>query len=398
MANLADTSKFGGWPSQDPEAFFRDLEMRMITSGVTTNQEKARYLRLCLEVRSPADRWLKGLDPAVQADWGQLETAFTQRWVPAQTQTRSNIEKTTDLLKLKLSPKDVGTMVPHRGDSVHAHIAWAEQMEAIVQDLGLATRVEYIQQVTEALPKAVQDSIEGQVTDWTTFLAAVRGINVRRLKGQAETENAMADKASKEELEELRALVHSLQLAAKGASTATPQPRQGQPSMTNSRANQGTGSTSRGRQPRAPPTDADKVAIQQKLTVYPHQPDTDTGRATYRQQMAQWTASRNAGDLITEATPVPLRPGTATMCSSECFKCGTHGHRAARCVLADNHPARLSREEARWRAICGSILGPANRAQAQEIHLVFDGQGGMKLELGTEEHEHEEGKEEGSSA
>jgi hypothetical protein len=398
MANPGDPLRFGGRSWQDPEDFITEVQHRMMDRGQTTDQEKARYLRLSLEARSPAHGWFGGLDQAVLADWGRLEAAFRARWIPIQTHTRSNIERTTDLLKLKLDPKDIGTMVPHQGETAHAHLAWAEEVEALVQDLGLITRGEYIQQVTEGLPKAVQDSIEGQVTDWTTFLAAIRAINVRKLKGQAETESTMAEKASKSELEELRALVNSLSLSTAGAATVTPQTRQTQQSTTNTRASQGAGGTSRGRQPRAPPTDADKAAVQQKLTAYPHQLDTDTGRATYRRQMAQWTANRNASDPVTEATPVPLRPGTATMCSSECFKCGTHGHRAARCVLADNHPARLSSEESRWRAICGSILGPVNRTQAQDVHLVFDGQGSMRLEWGAEDTEQEEGKGEGSSA
>jgi hypothetical protein len=75
-------------------------------------------------------------------------------------------------------------------------------------------------------------------------------------------------------------------------------------------------------------TEVEKMATQQRLRTYPHQPDTDAGCAMYRRQMAQWTASRSTGDMITKAMPVPLRPGTTAICSSECFKCGTHGHRA----------------------------------------------------------------------
>jgi hypothetical protein len=108
--------------------------------------------------------------------------------------------------------------------------------------------------------------------------------------------------------------------------------------------------------------------------------------------------SRRAGDAVTDTTPVPLRPGTAAICSSECFKCGTHGHRATQCVLADNHPARLSKEEARWCVLCGGILGPINRGMTTEVHLVFDGQGSMQLEWGAEERDEDQGKEEGSPA
>jgi hypothetical protein len=98
-----------------------------------------------------------------------------------------------------------------------------------------------------------------------------------------------------------------------------------------------------------------------------------------------------------EMTLVPLKLGAAAICTSECFKCGTHGHRAAWCVLADNHLACLSREEAHWHMICGSILGPINKGMTMDIHLVFDGQRGMRQEWGAEEQDPEEEKVEGSS-
>jgi hypothetical protein len=123
--------------------------------------------------------------------------------------------------------------------------------------------------------------------------------------------------------------------------------------------------------------ETEKATTQQRLRTYPHQPDMDAGWVTYRRQMAQWTASRGIGDMIIEAMPVPLRPGTTAACSSECFKCSTHGHRATQCILVDNHPTHLLKEEACWHTICGSILGPINRGTTTEINLVFDKQGGM---------------------
>jgi hypothetical protein len=117
----------------------------------------------------------------------------------------------------------------------------------------------------------------------------------------------------------------------------------------------------------------------------------------YRWQLIQWTAGRNLSNIVTDMTLVPLKLGTAAICTSECFKCSTHGHRAAWCILADNHLARLSKEEACWHMICGSVLGLFNWGVTMDVHLVFDRQGGMWQEWGTEEHELEEGKAEGSS-
>jgi hypothetical protein len=72
--------------------------------------------------------------------------------------------------------------------------------------------------------------------------------------------------------------------------------------------------------------------------------------------------------------PIPLKPGTADVCTSECFKCGTHRHRAAWCKLPETHPNHLSREEATWRVICRAGLRPINKATTVKVHLVLSEQ------------------------
>jgi hypothetical protein len=402
LAQAGDT--FGGWPDQDPEAFIQSVERQMIISGITTAQGKAHYLKLCLEVKSPASKWFQTLDQAVKADWDQLEPAFTQKWATHQPPQRTNLQKTEDLLNHRLKEEEVGETVPFLGTNEYTHIVWADQVQAMVQDLGIEAGFTYVHQVLNNLPSAVKDNIEGPVTDWNTFIAEVKAVSIEKLtaraktekeKTKAERERADRERAMKSEMEELRAQVQKLMIAATAQQTG-----QGQQATRPPLANTSTSTTAAGksRQTRAPATEAEKAAVQQKLKTYPHQPDTDAGRAAYRRQVAQWTANRSVGDAVTEATPVPLRPGTAAICSSECFKCGTHGHRAARCVLDDSHPSRLSKEEARWRAICGSTLGPINKATTTEVHLVFNGQGGMRQEWGTGEQELDQGKEEGSPA
>jgi hypothetical protein len=335
LAQAGDT--FGGWPDQDPEAFIRNAERQMIISGIATPDGQARYLRLCLEVKSPADKWFQSLDQAVKTDWAQLEPAFTLKWTTPQTPAKSYQEKTEELLNHRLRPEQVGEMMPFWGANKYTHIVWAEEVREKVQDLGLETRAEYVYQVRNSLPDAVKEGIEGQTTDWTTFIAAVKAIDIEKLKARAKAEKEQADKerrqAEKEKaqekvIEELRAQVRRLALASTFATTR--QAGQGQQTARTVvvQTNPSTPVTGRNRQTRTPAMEAEKAAIQQRLKTYPHQPDTDAGRATYRRQIAQWTANRGTGDTVTDTTPVPLRPGTAAICSSECFKCGTHGHRA----------------------------------------------------------------------
>ena len=67
---------------------------------------------------------------------------------------------------------------------------------------------------------------------------------------------------------------------------------------------------------------------------------------------------------ISERVPYPLRPGTAEICSGECFRCGTHGHGSKFCPALEGNPARLSRNETAWRALCNRVLGPLNKNTA----------------------------------
>jgi hypothetical protein len=49
----------------------------MILSSMSTAAKKACYLRLCLEVKLPAEKWFQVLNQAVRTDWDQLKPAFT---------------------------------------------------------------------------------------------------------------------------------------------------------------------------------------------------------------------------------------------------------------------------------------------------------------------------------
>ncbi|KAG0701843.1 hypothetical protein DFH29DRAFT_757317, partial [Suillus ampliporus] len=55
-------------------------------------------------------------------------------------------------------------------------------------------------------------------------------------------------------------------------------------------------------------------------------PDTAAGQVAYEEQVRQWNSRWGNNSRCTEHTPYPLMPGTAQICSGECFRCGTHGH------------------------------------------------------------------------
>jgi hypothetical protein len=241
-------------------------------------------------------------------------------------------------------------------------------------------RVEYIHQVVVGLPGSVRNCLDESYMDWTTFIGKVKAINVSQLKVQANMEKS---------IQELNALVQNLNINRRTESQmVSPRPQQYRPvpqavvttpNRSNGttpsnqfRANPYTTSPVRAFQPRAPTTETEKAEIQQRLLTYPHQVNTDAGQAVYQRQLAQWAAGRGSNDIVTRATPVPLRPGTAPVCSGECYRCGTHGHRAGQCPVPDGHGNKLSAEESRWRVVCTGALGQVNRATGNLVYLVGD--------------------------
>ncbi|KIN95321.1 hypothetical protein M404DRAFT_41201, partial [Pisolithus tinctorius Marx 270] len=56
------------------------------------------------------------------------------------------------------------------------------------------------------------------------------------------------------------------------------------------------------------------------------QPDGEEGQRRYLSQLASWAMKHGETMRVTEHTPYHLKPGTAMICSGECFRCGTHGH------------------------------------------------------------------------
>jgi hypothetical protein len=180
--------KFRGRGNQDPEEFIQEAERQMTHCGLTTDQAKARYFRLCLQVKSPARKWFNGLNIAVQTDWTQLEAVFMQKWASHQPMQKTNLELTQDLLSHKLNPEDVGQMVPFEGNLEYTHIVWAEEMRELAEENSLLNRHEYVYQVMNDLPKAIKDNIEGPIMNWTTFIAAVIAVDADKVKAQAAVE------------------------------------------------------------------------------------------------------------------------------------------------------------------------------------------------------------------
>jgi hypothetical protein len=104
------------------------------------------------------------------------------------------MEKTEDLLNHRLKPEEVSEQVPFWGTTKYTHVVWAKETMVLAQALGLESRQEYVYQVMNNLPSTIKNNIEGQVTNWTMFIVAVKAIKIEKLKAQAKAEKDQAER------------------------------------------------------------------------------------------------------------------------------------------------------------------------------------------------------------
>jgi hypothetical protein len=63
---------------------------------------------------------------------------------PNQAPQRMNLQKTEDLLNLRLKAEEVSKTVLFLGTNKYTHIMWADQVQVVAQDLSIETRFTYI--------------------------------------------------------------------------------------------------------------------------------------------------------------------------------------------------------------------------------------------------------------
>ncbi|KAI0257968.1 hypothetical protein BC834DRAFT_976032 [Gloeopeniophorella convolvens] len=377
---------FGGFPHEDPIMFLRTTRRIIAASGIATPEAKAEYLADSIVTNSPADEWFNRLAQATKIDWTALVGEFTTRWTPPPAPAKTAEQLAEELTTHILAPSSIGVQVPFRGTQTYSHIAWAEEAITKARACGLESRGEYIPNVLRNMPQAIQNSITSAArTNWTTFTAAVKALDIDNLQQAARQEQERQEHlATMTRLEQqIAAKLSQLSIQPQNLAHANPPTPRNPANAPNHVAPMGTYNPAVARPrytstrpgtptQRAPATEDAKTALRQRLTIFPHQPDTPTGQAIYAQQMASWNASRTPGTRVNIHTPVPLRPGTAAISSGECYVCGTNGHPARACPIQSNDPRALSHEESRWRSICGGTLGTVNKGVAEPVYLMLD--------------------------
>lgn len=360
------------------------------------NQGRCELFKDYLCQGSPADDWYEELKPNVQEDWNLLRAEFDKRWPKVKPVKKSAQEYEDELMSTKLETSALGTKVTVGGMEVWSHVAWANGILRIAVNAGVQESSTYIGLVRKGLPDLIKEKVGTSFDNWTLFTDEVRNVNIEYIKDGVER----ANKRQTEQDDLLRRLAR-LEIgpgrtsqsttitapaipAPRYATTTTTQPAQvqarnvpqttaatytAQPARSNPQYRYRTTPPMQSTAPRQPLTLAEKDLLYSMLNTLPHHPDTPAGNAAWLAQIIQWDSTHGGQNgRVTHQTPFPLKPGTAMICSGECFRCGTHGHNGSQCPIPPGEG--LSRRETAWRAICSINLGGLNRAVAPGIHLV----------------------------
>ena len=299
-----------------------------------------------------------------------------------------------EIMGLRIKIDDLGRKDKIPGREVYSHIAWADKMTTIVKGTKLENTTTYIGHVRKELPKLLREKVGAGHVDWSTFLQAIRDVDIDYIRDgveiwKKEQQEQEIIKKWLQQLEKLTAsptgpLHQQLTTFSIGNTPPTNQPILQQTTTTanpfSSAAGGGSGNLFYANQmkptqpnnTRPPPTQADRAALIVSLRKYVHHPDTEAGRKAHQAQQADWAKTHGLNAVVTQSTPYPLRPGTCPVGSGECFTCGFLGHMGRRDGSTCGGNRALHPHEQTWRAICSRILRTTRAAASVQLVTVDD--------------------------
>jgi hypothetical protein len=235
--------------------------------------------------------------------------------------------------------------------------------------------------VRDNLPDIIKDKVSESQTSWKAFCNAIKAVDLSHIRdGMRKYKEREADK---------QAIAARLAQLESGRSVIPASPTaaiRGQMSCTTISLNTVSGGRQTGTAQNpfntgggcrnlftpaaqcAPATEAQKQALCLKIADHPLQPDTPDGQNAYHSQCCTWKEHSSVDYKATEMTGFPLHPGSAPVCSGECYACGKTGHNCSNCTATGTSLANP--QEQAWRAICGSMLGHNHPQEPAAVNVV----------------------------
>ncbi|KAF5335704.1 hypothetical protein D9611_009605 [Ephemerocybe angulata] len=258
-----------------------------------------------------------------------------------------------EILELKLEKGELAKRVTVSGWQTWSHVAWADEMATLAQGARKEDSARIIKAVRRTMPSILGDLVVGKYDEWDGFLEAVRDVDMEVLKRKVsewEAENKRMDDLIAAKLKAL-----DIRGGGGGAQSSGGSGSRGGGGSQQRSGGGGGGGGGRGPRTAELVVTADvRAAVKAGMDALRHQPNTAEGRTAYTRQVKEWESKHGADVWVSEKTPYPLRPGTASPGSGECFGCGMLGHRRQECPVPKEK--QLWRPEVAWRTICAKVL------------------------------------------
>jgi hypothetical protein len=310
----------------------------------------------------------------VIVSWSIFKTQFKARFPGIQKAKKTSAELQREMLELELKVEDLDKMELYGGVEVETYKIHVKKLLDLAKRAKIDTGMAGIVFVQDKLPEVIKDKVDESHTSWSSFCAAIETVNkayirdgVKKHREREAKDGLVNSRLSRVERSRPEQSIAAITAQLGQVNFGGQQTTQNKQPVFHPVQPQAVGNR-QGLRQLGIMSEEEKALVRTNVLKYPQHPGTAEGRTAYFEQLRTWKATHGENTLINAHTPFPLRPGTAPICSGECYTCGMQGHMGGACTATG--PARIPPQEGRWRALCGRCLGRNHREQTTPVNHV----------------------------